>query len=387
MKICLIANPSHPGIEGRISFFAGKRYRVHLITVAPLPERVYLRLAEYVTIHSLCPEKYRDLPENGRFNFKLNIDEIKRLIAKINPDLIHAYYVYIYGWIAALCSSCPYIISALNSDIEFINRMSNTQKLLTLYSLERADAIIAVSGHLKKLIERLGIPSRKIHVLYKGVDCSIFKPLLVTRFLREKLNIGNTKNVIFSPRSFQNIYNIHIILESVPYVLSKVPDAKFIFASNIHIGNSEYIRRLQSIIDKLRIGASVRIVDFVLPRLMPYYYNLAKVFVSVPENDGTPASLHEAMACGCMPVVSDVPSLKQWINDGVNGFIVRQIDPKDTARAIINALKIRDDKYMKISAQNISLAGKKAAFKCGMVLTEKIYKQALLNRRNTCLMR
>ena len=40
-------------------------------------------------------------------------------------------------------------------------------------------------------------------------------------------------------------------------------------------------------------------------------------------------ALLEAMACGSVPVVSDLPSLREWIKDGWNGFLV---DPKDVSR-------------------------------------------------------
>ena len=48
----------------------------------------------------------------------------------------------------------------------------------------------------------------------------------------------------------------------------------------------------------------------------------ADVFVSVPSSDGTSVALLQAMAAGCFPIVSDLPSQRELIDHGVNGLRV-----------------------------------------------------------------
>jgi glycosyltransferase involved in cell wall biosynthesis len=67
-------------------------------------------------------------------------------------------------------------------------------------------------------------------------------------------------------------------------------------------------------------------------------YALSDVVVSVPDFDGTPRSVLEAMACGAYPVVSDVAALREWIVEPENGLFVRAIEPKEIGEAIIRAL-------------------------------------------------
>ena len=66
---------------------------------------------------------------------------------------------------------------------------------------------------------------------------------------------------------------------------------------------------------------------------------LADIAVSVPSSDGTPVSVLEAMACGAAPVVSDLPSLREWITDGENGLLVPVGDPEALAAAIVRLLQ------------------------------------------------
>ena len=50
-------------------------------------------------------------------------------------------------------------------------------------------------------------------------------------------------------------------------------------------------------------------------------YRLGAVVVSVPSSDGTPQLVLEAMACGAVPVLSDLPSLHVWVAQGVQGLV------------------------------------------------------------------
>jgi glycosyltransferase involved in cell wall biosynthesis len=45
--------------------------------------------------------------------------------------------------------------------------------------------------------------------------------------------------------------------------------------------------------------------------------------ISIPKSDGTPVSLLEAMAAGCLPILSDLPVYHDWITDGVNGLFAK----------------------------------------------------------------
>lgn len=52
-----------------------------------------------------------------------------------------------------------------------------------------------------------------------------------------------------------------------------------------------------------------------------YYYSSAMFYISIPKSDGTSISLLEAMAYGCIPITSDLPANKEWINHLENGII------------------------------------------------------------------
>ena len=48
----------------------------------------------------------------------------------------------------------------------------------------------------------------------------------------------------------------------------------------------------------------------------------ANFYISMPTTEGVSASLFEAMACGCFPIVSDLPGNRSWIRHQENGILI-----------------------------------------------------------------
>lgn len=66
----------------------------------------------------------------------------------------------------------------------------------------------------------------------------------------------------------------------------------------------------------------------------------------MPVTEGVSASLFEAMACGCYPIVSDIPGNKSWINHRENGQLITVDDSEMLANEILWAFEnsaIRND--------------------------------------------
>lgn len=61
--------------------------------------------------------------------------------------------------------------------------------------------------------------------------------------------------------------------------------------------------------------------------------------VSAPTSDGVSSSIIEGMACGAVPVASDLPTVREWVEHGENGLLVEPRDIEALSDAIINLLK------------------------------------------------
>jgi glycosyltransferase involved in cell wall biosynthesis len=69
-------------------------------------------------------------------------------------------------------------------------------------------------------------------------------------------------------------------------------------------------------------------------------YNNADVAVSIPDRDGAAASVLEAMACEVPVIASDIPSMREWIEEGATGYLTA-IDPARLADKMRKAYSVR----------------------------------------------
>ena len=109
-------------------------------------------------------------------------------------------------------------------------------------------------------------------------------------------------------------------------------------------------------------------------------FRRAEVSVSITDHDGTPNSLLEAMAAGAIPVCGDLPSIREWIEPGRNGFLAPFNDPLAVADALRLALGLSDAERSAIKTENGRIiatraergsAGKHAAEKYGQLVMHR----------------
>ena len=82
-------------------------------------------------------------------------------------------------------------------------------------------------------------------------------------------------------------------------------------------------------------------------------------FIILPsKSEGFPKVIGEAMNYGCIPIVSDVSCISQYIKDGINGFLIKPITSKEIIKNIQLAIKLKDNEKEKIKKYNFELAEK-----------------------------
>ncbi len=83
-------------------------------------------------------------------------------------------------------------------------------------------------------------------------------------------------------------------------------------------------------------GSQVTLVGKVAHDDLLYWYNSADFIVSGSHYEGSGTAVCEAMSCGCIPVVTDIPSFRM-ITDGGNCGILYEAGNQDALLAALNA--------------------------------------------------
>ena len=88
---------------------------------------------------------------------------------------------------------------------------------------------------------------------------------------------------------------------------------------------------------------------------LPYEENIdlvakSRFLLSLTNSDGASLSVMEGMAVGTVPILSDIPANREWVDDGVNGFLV-PLDNVQAARLKIQAaFAINPERHAQMAA-------------------------------------
>src|SRR5262249_32695743 len=148
-----------------------------------------------------------------------------------------------------------------------------------------------------------------------------------------------------------------------------------------HVGNFEdtaaYESRIRKEAEHLGIWDRIIRLDHVPPSHLCQFYRLSRMAVSIPLEDGFPASIFEAMACGCPLIVSNDRRYEGVIVDGINSIIVQ---PRDTSMLswAIKRILTDDDLACNLRDQGFKTVAVKGDFRAEISRLTDVYR-ALLN--------
>jgi glycosyltransferase involved in cell wall biosynthesis len=237
--------------------------------------------------------------------FWQNISELRSIIKEFKPDIIHVHQANSYGFLTALANQekIPLVLTTWGSDVLLLPNKSLLHRSMVKYVLRKADQITADAEFMATAIHKL-IGNKKVCIANFGVAIDEQKTGL------------ERKKIIYSNRMHAPLYQIEkIILESADF-LKKNTDWLLKIAGQGP--NTPALEKLA--LENLPLG-SYQFVGFLNSEQNKANYQSATIYISIPISDGTSISLLEAMAYGCIPIVSDLPANKEWITHLENGII------------------------------------------------------------------
>jgi N,N'-diacetylbacillosaminyl-diphospho-undecaprenol alpha-1,3-N-acetylgalactosaminyltransferase len=298
------------------------------------------------------------------------INNIKKVINSINPDILHTFMhkPNIYGNLTFHKNRIN-TITGLGSFFihnDFKSKIIRNLILLgyKLTTKTTKKIIFQNSDDLKLFVDKKIIPKEKaVLIRSSGIDTNEFKPLLKNKKLLKELGLKNKPIVLMIARVLKD-KGVEEYIKAANILKDK---AEFLYVGDIDKGNKN------SFLPK---WGNVKYLGF--RNDIKELISICDIFVLPSYREGVPRTLLEASAMGKAIVTTDAVGCKEVVEDNKNGFLVPIKDYKSLSKKI--ELLIENEKLREIFGKN---SRKKAVneFDIKIVVNEymKVYREIMKN--------
>ncbi|WP_426094970.1 glycosyltransferase [Flavobacterium sp. DSR2-3-3] len=298
------------------------------------------------------------------FEFEFAIFKIKKLIQLHRPDMVIAERTTSYGFLAALSGVKPVAIAQQGRTDLWPEKSISLplKKIIQYYAFKKADLIHAWGPVMTISMLQAKVDMSKVLVLPKGIDLVQFG----------NQNTANPEKICaIVTRSLMPEYRHATILKAFAILNQKGID----FVLTI-VGEGTQLEKLKNLAKHLGIENKVNFTGRILNTALPKLLQESNIYISMPITEGVSASLFEAMATNCYPIVSDITGNQSWIEHRKNGQLVTVDDSEKLAEELIWAFENRDHRAQAVS-NNRTFVVKNADYITNMKIIAQKYHELI----------
>jgi N-acetyl-alpha-D-glucosaminyl L-malate synthase BshA len=252
------------------------------------------------------------------------VSQLEKLdVLNVHYSIPHATAAYL----AREITGVPYVVTLHGSDVTILGS-DPSYHIVNNHSVEKADAVTAVSEFMQReAYERLGI-EREVNVIPNFVDAQVFSPVPCDAVEADCDECGGIIHV----SNFRPVKRVADLVYAMAIVTKEEPNAKLTL-----VGDGPDRHGVEKLIDSLGLQKNVNLTGFRsdIPNLM----RCADIGVLCSETESAPLTLLEGMSTGLPMVSTKVGGVLEIINDGKNGLLVPPKHPEELAQAILRLYK------------------------------------------------
>jgi glycosyltransferase involved in cell wall biosynthesis len=238
------------------------------------------------------------------------------------------------GYVSWACAAVgvPYMVSVIHNTNPLGFRQGLQRRLFNRIFLKRYSHFVAVSESARKYeVENYGVPFNRIEVIPNGIVLDRFRlnaPTLQERMQLLGISLKGDEIVIGIVGRLIETKNHELLLDAWAKLVADVT----VRIKLVIVGDGVLRKTLEQQRDSLGLKDSVFFLG--LRTDIPMLLKSFGIFVMSSKHEGHPIVALEAMAAGLPVVATNVPGLRDVIQDGVNGFLVDAHAPEALAEGL-----------------------------------------------------
>jgi glycosyltransferase involved in cell wall biosynthesis len=276
---------------------------------------------------------------NGKFRWQAvpkYVLSLRRVIKRIQPDLIHAGPIQTCAFIAVLTGFRPILTMSWGFDLMQDADCNRWYRQITRYVLRNSSFFTSDAQVTRDKAVAHGMNPDHTVIFPWGVDLQRYAPKDWSSPGRDRL-IPDNSFTIFCNRSWEPLYGIDVLARAFVRAAQSRPGLSLmLLGSGSQGARIRQILMSGGVLDRVTFGGQVTQTE------LPRWYHWADVYISPSHVDGSSVSLMEALASGLPCLVSDIPGNREWVTEGENGWLFPDDDADALAAKITQAMDQRE---------------------------------------------
>lgn len=260
-------------------------------------------------------------------SFFVNIFKNARHCDLINVNWIPTGYMCT---VVKLILRKPLILTVRGKDISLFQNKRRFFDLLSRIFFPHIDLFTTVSDEFADFLKKEGlVKPEKVFVVPNGVSDIEIETEHLIRHKRQHCVPQDGFKAIYVG-SLVKLKGIRWLVQAWKYVVKEHSNAKLLI-----IGDGAERKNLESMAEELNIENKIIFYGYQEKETIPYWLACADVFVLPSLFEGRPNVLLEAFQSQLPVVASNIPGIRELVQDRVNGFLVPGEKPEALADKIL----------------------------------------------------
>jgi phosphatidylinositol alpha-1,6-mannosyltransferase len=229
----------------------------------------------------------------------------------------------------------PYVVFAHGNEVL---ALQDTEWQRSRTALNGAGAVIANSRYTAQILQDLGVPAERVHVVHPGCDTDQFHAPTGAERAAKRTALGvDDRFVLLTVGNLVERKGHDTVMHAVARLRERIPNILYIVA-----GTGRHHATLQGLVEDLGIAGCVRFLGRVSNDELPALYGACDAFVmpsrfreSDHDVEGFGIVYVEAGACGCPVIGGRSGGVEDAVLDERTGLLVDSTDVEALAQAIV----------------------------------------------------